>query len=150
MAGLDDVGLAVALTGLFIALVALIHALPLFLRRMAMIRRLRRRRDPLRVLVSRHPGRDDALIVSVDNCGDALLSLGWSAVITSDGNEHLGPEIHGTPLLPGDSAHFLLERGAMPEDGVRWIRIQVFDALGHGAKAQIPRRLSALIERPAI
>jgi hypothetical protein len=147
MSGVDDGGLAVAIFVLIVATVAVVLAMPRFLQWMATIRSWRRRRDPLRVLVSWCPHRDDAVIVSVSNQGDALLALGWCAVTASDGEEHLGPEVHEMPLLSGDSAFFLLERGAMPASGVRWTKLQVFDEQGHHASAPISRNLSAHLER---
>ena len=96
-----------------------------------------------------HPLRDDAVIVSVSNHGDEKRVLRWCALRASDSGVHLGPDIHETPLRPGDGATFLLERGGMPASGVRWTRLQAFDDRGRHATAPIPRPLSKCLEAPS-
>jgi hypothetical protein len=50
------------------------------------------------------------------------------------------------PSARDDGAIFMLERDQLPEPGVRWTKITVFDMAGHHASAPIAPHLSRHLE----
>jgi hypothetical protein len=107
-------------------------------------RRWYRNRRPLRVEVSPHPHRQDAVFVAVTTVGDRLLQLGWCAANASDGGGYpveTTPSILREPLDPdSDGVIVMLERDKMPPNDLFWKSVTVFDTANRHATGKISAR----------